>query len=64
MLALGERRHLSRLTERKQYCKAILSDAVVRQTALKLGQMDVSWKQKLMMVMVKLGCSEIIARLT
>lgn len=64
MLALGERRHLSSLPERKQYCKVILSDAVVRQTALELGRMDVSWKQKLMMVMVKLGCTEIMARLT
>ena len=63
MLALGERRHLSSLIERNQYCKAILSDAVVVQTPLELSRLDVSWKQKLMMVMVKLKCAGMIARI-
>lgn len=63
MLALGERRYLSDTSERKRYCKAILDDEVVRQTQLGLNSVDVSWKLKMMMVMVKLGWAEIIARL-
>lgn len=63
MLALGERRHLGSQSERKRYCKAILDDEVVAQTRLGLSRVDVSWKQKLMMVMIKLGCTEIVARL-
>lgn len=62
MLALGERRHLSSLTEKKRYCKTILSDAVAAKTPLRLGRVDVSWKQKLMMVMVKLKWAGMIAR--
>lgn len=62
MLALGERRHLSSLTEKKRYCKTILSDAVAAKTPLGLGRVDVSWKQKLMMVMVKLKWAGMIAR--
>lgn len=64
MLALGERRYLASLSERKRYCAVILDDEVVAQTPLGLNRVDVSWKQKLMMIMVKLGCTEIIARLT
>ena len=63
MLALGERRHLGSLTEKKRYCKTILSDAVAAKTPLGLGRVDVSWKQKLMMVMVKLKWAGMIARL-
>ena len=63
MLALGERRHLGSLTEKKRYCKTILSDAVAAKTPLGLGRVDVSWKQKLMMVMVKLKWAGLIARL-
>ncbi|MCI6268717.1 MAG: glycosyltransferase [Clostridiales bacterium] len=62
MLALGERRHLSSLTDKKRYCKTILSDAVAAKTPLGLGRVDVSWKQKLMMVMVKLKWAGMIAR--
>ena len=62
MLALGERRHLGSLTEKKRYCKTILSDAVAAKTPLGLGRVDVSWKQKLMMVMVKLKWAGMIAR--
>lgn len=63
MLGLGERRHIADMKRRRAYCAEIIRDPVVRETPLALRQMDVSWKQKLMMVFIKLGLAGIVARL-
>lgn len=63
MLALGERRYIEDRTAREQYCKAVIHDPLVRNTALPLGSLKVSFKQKLLMVMIRLGWSRIIARI-
>ena len=63
MLGLGERRRIEDKKQRREYCRAILRDPVVGETELALSRMDVSWKQKLMMVLIKLGLSDIVAGL-
>lgn len=61
MLGLNERIHLKTYEERMQYCKKLLGDSVVRNTTLKLNKFSVSWKQKCLMVMIKLNLYRIIA---
>lgn len=62
-LSLGERRFLQTAKEKKDYCKAILDDKVTKETPLKLSLFDVSIKQKFFMVLVKLGFTDIVAKL-
>ena len=62
-LALGERKLLQTAKEKKDYCKVILQDKVTRETPLKLSLFNVSIKQKLFMVLVKLGFTNIVAKL-
>lgn len=61
MLALNERRYLKSYDRRLSYCKKLLADPVLRQTPLKFSVLDVSWKQKLMMILIRLRCSAILA---
>ena len=61
MLALGERRHLKTYAERVHYCREILRDPVVRETRLGFSQVKVSWKQKVIMLLVRLRLSLLIA---
>lgn len=63
LLALGERRHLHNNRERYSYCKGILSDVTVRQTPLGYGHMAVSWKQKIIMLLIRLRAAAVIARI-
>ena len=61
MLALNERKYLRSYTERRKYCKKMLNDPIIRKVPLKLGKFDVSWKQKIMMVLIKGKASSLIA---
>lgn len=61
MLALNERKYLRSYTERRKYCKKMLNDPIIRKVPLKLGKFDVSWKQKIMMVLIKGKVSSLIA---
>ena len=61
MLALNERKYLRSYTERRKYCKKMLNDPIIRKVTLKLGKFDVSWKQKIMMVLIKGKVSSLIA---
>ena len=63
LLALGERRHLKTHAERVRYCREILRDPVVRETKLGFSYVDVSWKQKVIMLLVRLKAAEILARI-
>ena len=63
MLALNERRHLKTYAERLRYCREILRDPVVRETKLGFSHVKVSWKQKLLMLLVRLKVAEILARI-
>ncbi len=63
MLALNERRYLKTVKEKKAYCKTLLSDPVICETPLGLNKLNVSWKQKVMMWLVKSGAANMIARM-
>jgi len=63
LLALGERRHLKTYAERVRYCREILHDPVVRETKLGFSHVKVSWKQKLIMLLVRLSAARILARI-
>lgn len=63
MLALNERRHLRSCSDRIRYCREILIDSVVRYTELDFSRVDVSWKQRMIMLLVKLKAAGILARI-
>ncbi len=62
-LALNERKYLQTKKEKERYCKTLLNDEVIRSTQLGILKLKVSWKQKLLMIFVKLKMSKIIARI-
>lgn len=55
MLALNERHHLSGLADRYRYCSQIIQDPVVRSLRLDFYAMDISWKLKTQMLLIKFG---------
>lgn len=61
MLALNERWYLKTYGQRLDYCKKLLTDPVIRQTPLKFSLLDIPWKQKIIMLLVRLKCSVILA---
>lgn len=63
MLALNERKYLSNKKDRKNYCKKIFLADEVKTTKLRLNLFDVSWKQKMMMILIKYRCVGIISKL-
>ena len=63
MLALNERRYLRGAAERQAYCRELLNDPVIRQTKLGFDKFQVSWKQKVIMVLIRLKAAWIIARI-
>ena len=60
LLALNERRHLKTYSERFHYCREILQDPVVRETQLGFSHLNVSWKQKVLMLLVRFRISLLI----
>lgn len=63
LLALGERKFLPKQAERADYCKKILQDPVVKGTPLGLDKMDVSWKQKVLIMFCKLNLFPVVSRI-
>lgn len=63
LLALGERKYLNTYRERKEYCRQVLADPVIRQTSLGFSHMDISWKQKVIMLLVRYRAAGLLARL-
>lgn len=61
MLALNERKYLQGVDAKRNYCKKLLEDPVIRYSQLKLNLFDVSWKQKIMMLLVRWRMSRFIA---
>ena len=62
-LALNERKYLENIHERETYCRELLNDPIISRTTLKFSFLDVSWKQKLLMIFVKMKMSKMIARI-
>lgn len=63
MLALGQRAYLPDVRRRAAYCREILSDDMVRQTALGYRHMSVSWKQKVIMLLIRFRAAGVLARI-
>lgn len=63
MLALNERRHLPDVAERRAYCRTLLNDPVIRQTKLGFDKLQVSWKQKVIMVLIRLKAARVLAHI-
>ena len=61
MLALNERRYLKTYPERVSYCREILQDPVIRETPLGFSYLNVSWKQKVIMLLAHLRLDLLIA---
>lgn len=63
MLALNERKYLKGYSEKREYCKKLLNDPVIRRTKLRLSYFIVTWKQKVVMILVRWKMSGFLARL-
>lgn len=61
MMALNERKYLTGWNNKRRYCKKILRDKVIKESKLTLSIYDLTWKQKLVLVMAKLGLSSLVA---
>lgn len=54
LLGLNERKYLNDSKIRQNYCKEIIDDKIVKDTKLKLSNFDISWKEKLTMLSIKI----------
>lgn len=63
MLALGQRNYLPDLGDKVKYCSEIMADEVTRQTKLDYRYLAVSWKQRVIMCLVRLRAARILARI-
>lgn len=63
MLGLNERKYIKDSKKRKEYCKSVVNDAIVENTRLSLGMLNVSWKQKILLVLIKLKMVSIIEKI-
>ena len=60
-LALNERKRICDKAQKKQYCEQILKDQIVKETPLNLYPMNVSLKQKVFQLLVKLSLSKAVS---
>jgi hypothetical protein len=63
LLALNERKFLNDDKARKAYCRTIIHSGIVRSTKVGLNKLDVGIKQKLLIVLIKMGLSGIVANI-
>lgn len=61
MLALNERRYLNKYGDRLNYCRKLLADPLIRKTSLRFSELSISWKQKMIMILIRLRAAGIIA---
>lgn len=60
LLSINERRFISDKNQKFKYCKKIINDPIVRNLPLKLKFFDVSWKQKILLILIKFKMSRIL----
>ncbi len=60
LLSLNERKHLKQAKERVTYCRSIMEDSVTKETPLCLSSINVSFKQKALMIIVKQSLAHIM----
>lgn len=61
LLALNERKYFKKYCDKYNYCKKIVSEDAVNRIPLNMRLMDISWKQKIVLIIVKLKISGILA---
>ena len=61
LLSLNERKHIKKTKERIDYCRSIMKDSVTKETPLNLSFMNVSFKQKALMIIVKQSLARIMS---
>lgn len=60
--ALGQRKLIGNIREREAYCAAICKDPITIQACRHLDLLEVSWKQKLIMELIRLQAVKLLAR--
>ncbi|MBQ6478604.1 MAG: glycosyltransferase [Erysipelotrichaceae bacterium] len=60
-LSLNERKYLTQIKEKEVYCRSIMKDPVTKETPLNLSLMDVSFKRKVLMIIVKQSLARIMS---
>ena len=63
LLALNEKKYLETSKERIKYCRSILSDPNLKMRQLSLKNLDISAKQRILLVLIKLKMAVIVAKL-
>lgn len=61
MLALNERRYLNKYGDRLNYCRTLLADPLIRKSPLRFSELSIPWKQKMIMILIRLRAAGIIA---
>ena len=61
MLSLNEKKYLKSFHEKYIYCRKIICSREVRETKLCLNTLNVSWKQKIMMIGIKMRFTGLVA---
>lgn len=62
LLALNEKKFLRDDHQRKEYCRSIIHSDIVQHTKAALSQLNVGYKQKLQILLIKMGLSGIVAK--
>lgn len=60
-LSLNERKYLKETKERTAYCRSIMEDPVTKETPLSLSSMNVTFKQKVLMIIAKQSLAHIMS---
>ena len=63
MLGINERKYIHERNKRLRYCKMIVDDEIVKYTELPLKWFDVTLKQKMIMILIKLRMANILEKL-
>lgn len=63
MLALNERKFLDDCGQREDYCRGVLADEIIRKTPLGYRYLRVSWKQKVIMLLIRHRAANVLARI-
>lgn len=61
LLALGERHRIHTIKEKMLYCRSILGDPVFKSFKLRYRELDVSWKQKIVLALIKRRITCVVA---
>lgn len=61
LLALGDRRYITSKKEKRKYCSCVVNDEIVKSLPLKFKLFDISIKQKIILLLVKLRLSSVLA---